>query len=39
MFREPGDMAVCYEQLLDLFMKNLNIKLSKFTQYKMEACG
>jgi len=32
-------MAVCYNKLLDLFMKNLKIKLSKFDQDKLEALG
>jgi len=39
MFREPGDMAVCYDKLLDRIMKNLNMKLSEFDQDKLEALG
>jgi len=39
MFRKPRDMAVCYEQLLDLLMNNLNIKLLEFDQDKPEARG
>jgi hypothetical protein len=39
MFHESGDMAVCCNNLLDLFMKNLNIKLSEFDQDKLEALG
>jgi hypothetical protein len=32
-------MAVCYNKLLDPYMKNLNIKLSKFDQDKLEVLG
>jgi hypothetical protein len=32
-------MAVCHNKLLDLFMKNLNIKLSELDQGKLEALG
>jgi hypothetical protein len=32
-------MAVCYNKLLDLYMKNLNIKLPEFNHDKLEALG
>jgi hypothetical protein len=32
-------MAVCYNKLLDRFMKNLNIKFSESNQDKLEALG
>jgi len=39
MFREPGDMAVCYDKLFNLVIKNLILKSLEFDQGKLEALG